>query len=143
MFVQVRLRHTPPTMCPQSRPPWGKGPVQGKIHGHPEYIEENFPLIDKFVHCKVERLNVEEEGEVIYKADKKTDEEAFAQAIDSMPADRELLQVGMHYRPQLKDQPGLPGVDSVSTYAGIAILATMGMALMLLSSRKKVAAKSN
>jgi hypothetical protein len=37
-------------------PPWGKGPVQGKIHGHPEYIEENFPKTDKFLHCKVERM---------------------------------------------------------------------------------------
>jgi len=88
-------------------------------------------------------MNVEEEGAVVYKADKKTDEEAFAQAIDSMPADRELLQVGMHYRPHLKDQPGLPGFDSISTYGGIAILATMGMAMMLLNSRKKVGGKSN
>ena len=37
-------------------PPWGEGPVQQKIHGHPEYIEENFPKTDKFNHCKVERL---------------------------------------------------------------------------------------
>ena len=37
-------------------PPWGKGPVQGKIHSGPEYIEENFPLTDKFDVCRVERL---------------------------------------------------------------------------------------
>ena len=37
-------------------PPWGEGPQQQKIHGHPEYIEENFPKTDKFNHCKVERL---------------------------------------------------------------------------------------
>lgn len=36
-------------------PPWGKGPVQGKIHSGPQYIEENFPLIDKFLECTVER----------------------------------------------------------------------------------------
>ena len=88
-------------------------------------------------------MNMEKEGEVVYKSDKKTDEEAFAQAIDSMPADRELLQVGMHYRPHMKDQPGLPGSDSISMYGGIAILATMGMAMMLLNSRKKVGGKSN
>lgn len=37
-------------------PPWGKGPVQGKIHNGPQYIEENFPLIDRFTTCSVERL---------------------------------------------------------------------------------------
>lgn len=37
-------------------PPWGKGPVQGKIHSGPEYIEENFPLTDKFDVCRVERM---------------------------------------------------------------------------------------
>ena len=34
---------------------WGKGPVQGKIHGHPEYIDEGFPLTDKFLLCTVKR----------------------------------------------------------------------------------------
>jgi peptidyl-prolyl cis-trans isomerase A (cyclophilin A) len=38
-------------------PPWGKGPVQGKIYNGPKYIEEGFPLIDKFLKCKVTRLN--------------------------------------------------------------------------------------
>lgn len=36
-------------------PPWGKGPAQGKIHAGRQYIEENFPLIDKFIECKVTR----------------------------------------------------------------------------------------
>ena len=34
---------------------WGKGPVQGKIYNGPQYIEEGFPLIDKFLGCTVER----------------------------------------------------------------------------------------
>ncbi|CAB9521524.1 trans isomerase-like 1 [Seminavis robusta] len=34
-------------------PPWGKGPVQGKIHSGPDYINDNFPLIDKFEECRV------------------------------------------------------------------------------------------
>jgi hypothetical protein len=37
-------------------PPWGKGPVQGKIYNGPEYINENFPLIDSFEKCSVERI---------------------------------------------------------------------------------------
>ena len=34
-------------------PPWGKGPVQGKIHQDPNYIPNEFPLTDKFENCKV------------------------------------------------------------------------------------------
>jgi len=50
-------------------PPWGKGPTQGKIHAGPSYIEDNFPLTDKFMSCKVQRHNsnadvpAEESGE--------------------------------------------------------------------------------
>ena len=127
-------------------PPWGKGPVQGKIHGHPEYIEENFPKIDKFVHCKVERLNVEEEKEIIYKEDMVTDEEAFAQAQELLKQDRELLQVegkGV-YKPHVLDQMGLPGMsDPIQKYGGFAILTIMGIAVLLVNGRKKVEGKSN
>lgn len=41
-------------------PPWGKGPVQGKIHSGRKYIDENFPLTDKFITCSVERSGKEE-----------------------------------------------------------------------------------
>lgn len=33
-------------------PPWGKGPVQGKIHNGPSYIENEFPLLDRFISCE-------------------------------------------------------------------------------------------
>lgn len=36
---------------------WGEGPVQGKIYSGPQYIEEGFPLIDKFLTCTVKRSN--------------------------------------------------------------------------------------
>lgn len=36
-------------------PPWGKGPEQQPIHGGPAYIEENFPLTDRFTTCHVQR----------------------------------------------------------------------------------------
>jgi cyclophilin family peptidyl-prolyl cis-trans isomerase len=41
-------------------PPWGKGPIQGQIYGHPNYIEQEFPLTDKFIHCTVTRSGSEE-----------------------------------------------------------------------------------
>ena len=35
-------------------PPWGKGPVQPKIRNDPDYIKNDFPLLDKFLKCTVE-----------------------------------------------------------------------------------------
>jgi cyclophilin family peptidyl-prolyl cis-trans isomerase len=37
-------------------PPWGAGPVQGKIHGGREYIDQEFPKIDSFTTCSVQRF---------------------------------------------------------------------------------------
>eukprot|EP00934_Nitzschia_sp_Nitz4_P000697 Nitzschia sp. Nitz4//scaffold206_size41850//20353//21492//NITZ4_007422-RA/size41850-snap-gene-0.4-mRNA-1//1//CDS//3329541565//697//frame0 len=112
-------------------PPWGKGPVQGKIHGHPEYIEEEFPKLDKFLHCKVERMSFMEN-------------EAKHHATAN---ERELMQVD-NYKPHLHDQMGFPwaaavGDDSFSTYAGVFILSMMGLAMFVLNSRKKAAGKHN
>ena len=36
-------------------PPWGKGPEQGLIYDGPSYINDNFPLTDKFTKCIVKR----------------------------------------------------------------------------------------
>jgi hypothetical protein len=36
-------------------PPWGKGPVQPKIQAGSQYIEENFPYLDKFNTCTIQR----------------------------------------------------------------------------------------
>jgi cyclophilin family peptidyl-prolyl cis-trans isomerase len=36
-------------------PPWGKGPEQGLIYDGPSYINDNFPLTDKFLTCIVKR----------------------------------------------------------------------------------------
>jgi hypothetical protein len=39
-------------------PPWGKGPEQGPIRNRgSKYIEENFPLLDKFETCTVSKMN--------------------------------------------------------------------------------------
>ena len=38
-------------------PPWGKGPQQGPIRNQgSKYIEENFPMLDKFEICTVKRV---------------------------------------------------------------------------------------
>jgi cyclophilin family peptidyl-prolyl cis-trans isomerase len=36
-------------------PPWGKGPVQNKIHKGRAYIDNEFPLTDSFSTCTVKR----------------------------------------------------------------------------------------
>lgn len=36
-------------------PPWGKGPVQNKIHQGRHYIDTEFPLTDSFETCTVQR----------------------------------------------------------------------------------------
>ena len=39
-------------------PPWGKGPEQGPIRNRGlKYIEENFPLLDKFETCTVSKMD--------------------------------------------------------------------------------------
>lgn len=49
---------------------WGNGPVQNKIRQDPNYIPNEFPLLDKFTECTVEvetpdkpEEEVEEDGE--------------------------------------------------------------------------------
>ncbi|KAL7539809.1 hypothetical protein ACHAXR_009633 [Thalassiosira sp. AJA248-18] len=39
-------------------PPWGKGPQQGPIRNRgSSYIEEDFPMLDKFQECTVQRMD--------------------------------------------------------------------------------------
>ena len=46
-------------------PPWGNGPQQGPIHNRgASYIESEFPLLDKFLTCSVERVKQPVAGEV-------------------------------------------------------------------------------
>lgn len=129
-------------------PPWGKGPVQGKIHGHPEYIEENFPNMDKFVHCKVERLNIEQEGNIVYKKDRVTDEEEFAEArelqVPNESSGDVMNSVGSAYKAHEKDQIALPADwQSFNSYAGVGVIVMMMIALLLLNRRKKEEGKSH
>jgi len=39
-------------------PPWGKGPVQGRVYSGPSYIEDNFPKTSRFETCTVEHQKV-------------------------------------------------------------------------------------
>lgn len=64
-------------------PPWGKGPVQGKIHNNPDYIPNEFPLLDKFETCTV---TIQKPGEL--EGGLTPEEEKEEQELDE-PADKE------------------------------------------------------
>jgi cyclophilin family peptidyl-prolyl cis-trans isomerase len=69
-------------------PPWGKGPVQGKIYNGPEYINENFPLIDSFEKCTVQRIQKNAGSDKEQTAPK--DEQLHHEAVPSTEDHREL-----------------------------------------------------
>jgi hypothetical protein len=124
-------------------PPWGGGPVQQKIHAHPEYIEDNFPDTDKFHHCKVERLNtggVDAPGKVVKKKDGTTDEEEYQKKLIMLKENGD--------RDQMVDPTkGLAGELGDDGNMGIYFV-IMGIGLILLAfvaygSRKKITSKKN
>ena len=50
-------------------PPWGHGPEQNKVRkGGEEYMLENFPHLDKFIHCDVFVEEEEEEAPLVPKS---------------------------------------------------------------------------
>jgi hypothetical protein len=117
-------------------PPWGEGPVQQKIHGHPEYIEDNFPDTDKFHHCKVERLNTggdDAPGKVVKKKDGRTDEEEYQKKRSMLKqnGDRD------HIAGELGDA-GNMGIYFVIMGIGLVL-----MAVVAYGSRKKISSKKN
>jgi hypothetical protein len=145
-------------------PPWGKGPVQGKIHD-PNYITENFPKTDHFLTCKVERLRevkISERGvDILMKEDGTTDEEEFHKAQQEMEEkERDLNNAAAHEEqpileelvnvreklnvPYIRKQlGGERGNDVMLVYLGAAAMVVMIVILFAMRRGKKVASKSN
>jgi hypothetical protein len=125
-------------------PPWGAGPVQQKIHGHPEYIEENFPLTDKFHHCKVERLNTggnDAPGKVVKKKDGATDEEEYQKKRSlKRNGDRDHNMVDPNKR--LADGE-LADAGNMGIYFVIMGIGLVLMVFVAYGSRKKINSKKN
>jgi peptidyl-prolyl cis-trans isomerase A (cyclophilin A) len=91
-------------------PPWGKGPVQGKIHSGRAYIEEGFPLTDKFLTCTVERRgNGEEdvEEDLVKEVEEQDAAAAAAAAEDEPEKDWSSKAVKMKMGDIVEDKPGL------------------------------------
>jgi hypothetical protein len=120
-------------------PPWGGGPVQQKIHGHPEYIEENFPNTDKFHHCKVERLNTggnDAPGKVVKKKDGTTDEEEFQKK-------RSMLKQNNGDKNHTLDPSKGRLADNMDMYFAVMGIGLVLMAFVAYGSRKKSSSKKN
>ncbi|KAG7361492.1 cyclophilin type peptidyl-prolyl cis-trans isomerase [Nitzschia inconspicua] len=130
-------------------PPFGKGPDQQKIHGHPEYIEKEFPLTDKFIGCHVQRI---EGGDVGGKMELDPEEAERERNLRKSHNDQKAKQRHRDLRNPdmfkaqknlLKQQQMEEPAFSVPTAAVVSILLIVGMIYALLKSRRKVDSKTN
>jgi len=124
-------------------PPWGEGPIQGKIYSGPSYIEDNFPKTDSFIRCRTERLNTvdDDDDKIVKKSDHKTDEESFAASLaENKFAAAYKLRLNS---PLKKIQDG--GDDGLILIVGIiCFLAGLLLVVMrVLNNRKNKASKSS
>jgi peptidyl-prolyl cis-trans isomerase A (cyclophilin A) len=96
-------------------PPWGKGPVQGKIHAGPADLEEEFPLTDKFILCTVQRKlaeQPEEEGIVTQDDDEGNGDDApNVLAAKTLP---KLQQLRLQVESNATTNPQLLGVVALA-----------------------------
>lgn len=133
-------------------PPWGKGPEQGKVHGHPEYIENNFPKIDKFIRCRTERLNTMKDDDdnkinnrIVKKEDHITDEENFAAAKEFVDSEKKAAaaaaaRLNSPIKRKILDSQNNAGLQDVLIVLGIILAACT---ILRLRNQKKVTSKSN
>jgi hypothetical protein len=125
-------------------PPWGNGPVQGKIHGHPEYIDNDFPLTDKFLECHVERLggtspsaNMVKEPERELKERKDRQRHRDMRTPEMLETQREIM---MKEKAQMMNPP--PTSTQVVAVAIVALGVIVIMFLML-KNRRKISSKTS
>ncbi|KAL9191019.1 hypothetical protein ACHAXT_000725 [Thalassiosira profunda] len=108
-------------------PPWGKGPEQGPIRNRgSKYIEENFPLLDRFETCTVERVGSLEEGEG---------------AMDDGPSGEEASPVIAAPR-KMKEDAALAETENSFPLAGVIVIVVGSLILGgVLARRTKQAGK--
>jgi hypothetical protein len=134
-------------------PPWGEGPIQGKIHNGPQYIEDNFPKTDKFLTCSVGRWSGDDTTAAKEEVHNK-DEPAAPEAI--VKINPPVLEVSKNKMLRIKDAikkditmggAALQGdsIDEKTLYVamGAVCVALFVFLAVLLKSRKKVASKSS
>eukprot|EP00529_Nitzschia_sp_RCC80_P028153 CAMPEP_0113440066 /NCGR_PEP_ID=MMETSP0014_2-20120614/366_1 /TAXON_ID=2857 /ORGANISM="Nitzschia sp." /LENGTH=269 /DNA_ID=CAMNT_0000330849 /DNA_START=87 /DNA_END=896 /DNA_ORIENTATION=+ /assembly_acc=CAM_ASM_000159 len=123
-------------------PPWGKGPAQGKIHGNPDYIKNEFPLIDSFIHCKTERFKdgvPADSSKVLKKEEGVSDEEEFQKQREAVEAVAEDVKIGLR-------KSALGSSDDASTtfiVGAVVFGVAIAVILLLVRSSRKVTSKTS
>jgi hypothetical protein len=125
-------------------PPWGEGPAQQKIYNGPSYIGDNFPLTDKFLKCRTERLNTIDDDDtnlkVVRKADHITDEESFAAAqTKKQEASIDKLRLNSPLKKLEGDNTVIAAVGGIL----ITLIALLLCIVRCISSRKQKVSKSS
>jgi cyclophilin family peptidyl-prolyl cis-trans isomerase len=122
-------------------PPWGRGPVQGKIHSGREYIEENFPLTDSFETCQVERLR---NGKDAKANDAAVAENHYQQQDkDTQKLSSNLRQAEISSRESHASDVGILGVITIPLAQGIGCVLLLIVVVKLLVPSRKATTKSS
>jgi cyclophilin family peptidyl-prolyl cis-trans isomerase len=138
-------------------PPWGNGPVQGEIHGHPEYIEHDFPLTDKFIHCRVTRSGSEaqatvESPRILRKEDHISDEEEFHKQRDEGRELAEEVRLDSRHHEKLTREDVLRATTSgkhdngspvVVGAVAVVALVVLALSAFFFRSQRKVSSKTS
>lgn len=120
-----------------------------KIHGHPEYIEQEFPLTDKFIECHVQRM---EGGDLGGELEVDPQEEQRERNLRSNQKDnqenqrhRDLRNPDMFQaQKKLMKEQGMDGpATSVVAASAIVVFLVLGIIYMLLKGRRKIESKTN
>lgn len=125
-------------------PPWGKGPKQGQIYSGPDYINDNFPLIDKFETCTVKRINsAGGRGSDDYGADNRGAEHEQIAKNTAADAVREpaKVKVAENIRSKLLRNPvasmeNLDIPENSLVLAGVALVVVFALVAAIRGSRK-------
>lgn len=127
-------------------PPWGKGPQQGPIRNQgSKYIEENFPLLDKFVRCTVSRTfslqDYDQDGDLpVEDVGEEVGEEDFPEEEFPVGGHRELRGGGVKVQPSPIDKESDDAVTekkSIPFGKIVVIIAFAILAVQLFARRKK------
>jgi cyclophilin family peptidyl-prolyl cis-trans isomerase len=126
-------------------PPFGEGPDQQKIHGHPEYIEKNFPLTDKILQCHVERIEGGDiAGELQLDEEEERREKHLREKKPKIPERHRDLRNPEMFAAQRKIMKESQESNTPVVAAGAMVVAlVLGIIYMLLKGRKKILSKLN
>lgn len=131
-------------------PPWGKGPLQHKIQTEgKKYMDEEFPLADRFLKCKVERIvggeeaaNVEESSDK-HEVTPEVKQPSVRAGADTVP-ERELQEEPKVMKlPRTKRTLPVPQSDYRAVFALVLVVLIFAVCIFGSSARRRDRAKSS